>query len=106
MPQQPFTWRREARKRAEAEALTFVPAIVAPELIVAKEPKPSGSKRCRPRRGSTTIEVEAEDVMVRICDGASPTPIPSFRPFTDAPRLASDRLTSCLCYMSVLHDCV
>jgi len=35
-PQQLFTWRREARKRAEAEALSFVPAIVAPEPVVAK----------------------------------------------------------------------
>jgi len=34
-PQQLFTWRREARKRAEAEALSFVPAIVAPEPVVA-----------------------------------------------------------------------
>jgi transposase len=74
-PQQLFTWRREARKRAEAEAQTLVPAIVAPEPVVAKEPKPSGSKWCRPRRGSTTIEVGAEDVMVRICDGASPATI-------------------------------
>jgi transposase len=74
-PQQLFAWRREARKRAEAEALSFVPAIVAPEPVIAKEPKPSGSKRRRPGRGSTTIEVEADGVMVRICDGASPAPI-------------------------------
>ena len=72
-PQQLFTWRREARRRAEAEALSFVPAVVAPEPTVAKEPKPSVPKR-RARR-SARIELEADGVIVRICDGASPSTI-------------------------------
>lgn len=70
-PQQLFTWRREARKRAEAETLSFVPAVVAPEPLVAKEPKPSGSKRHAPRR-TVGIELEAGGVTVKICNGASP----------------------------------
>jgi len=74
-PQQLFTWRREARQRAEAEKPFFVPAVVTPEPVDAKEPKPSGSKRRAPRRHSATIELEADGVMVRICDGASPTTI-------------------------------
>jgi transposase len=67
-PQQLFTWRREVRKRAEAETLAFVPAVVAPE--------PAGLKRqARPRRRPAAIELETAGVMVRICDGASPATI-------------------------------
>ncbi|MCW1838743.1 IS66-like element accessory protein TnpA [Prosthecomicrobium hirschii] len=70
-PQQVFTWRREARKRTEADALAFVPAVVAPA--------PRKSRRLgRPKRGpgrkaaGAAIEVEASGVTVRIGDGASP----------------------------------
>ncbi|WP_315927303.1 IS66-like element accessory protein TnpA [Mesorhizobium sp. SP-1A] len=51
-PQQLFTWRREARKRAEPETLSFVPAVVAPEPLVAKEPK-------RPRPGRSGMRRSA-----------------------------------------------
>lgn len=77
-PQQLFTWRREARKRAEAETLAFVPAVIAAEPEAAKEPKepkPARSKRRAPRRRGAAIEVEAGGVTVRIGDGASPTTI-------------------------------
>ena len=80
-PQQVFTWRREARKRTEAEAVAFVPAVIAPE----PEPEPArtpkqrdGGKPGRPTRrtsrrvGGAAIEVEAAGVTVRIGDGASP----------------------------------
>lgn len=72
-PQQLFTWRREARKRAEADAktLAFVPAVVAPEPAAPKEPKPPRAKRRAARRRTTAIEVEASGVTVRIGDGAS-----------------------------------
>ncbi|MEO5325208.1 transposase [Mesorhizobium sp. CC13] len=70
-PQQLFTWRREARKRAEAETLSFVPVVVAPEPADAKGPKPPRSKRRAPRRRTAAIELEAAGVTVRICDGAS-----------------------------------
>ena len=36
-PQQLFTWRREARKAAEAVP-AFVPAVIAPEPVLAAEP--------------------------------------------------------------------
>ncbi|MEX0407268.1 transposase [Aquibium sp. LZ166] len=72
-PQQLFTWRREARKRAEADAkaLAFVPAVVAPEPTPPKELKPPRAKRRAPRRRTASIEVEAAGVTVRIGDGAS-----------------------------------
>lgn len=71
-PQQLFTWRREARKRAEADAkaLAFVPAVVAPEPTTPKEPPPRAKRRA-PRRRTAAIEVEASGVTVRIGDGAS-----------------------------------
>lgn len=78
-PQQVFTWRREARKRTEAEALAFVPAVVAPEPEAEAVPTPRKSQRLgRPKRGpgrktdGAAIEVEATGVTVRIGDGASP----------------------------------
>lgn len=75
-PQQLFTWRREARKRLEAEAPpSFVPAVVvAPEPMVAKEPKPR-ARRPAPRRRAAAIELEASGVTVRIGDGTSPAMI-------------------------------
>jgi len=77
-PQQLFTWRRQARKGAEADAkaLAFLPAVVvAPELAPPKEPKPPRAKRRAPRRRTVAIEMEASGVTVRIGDGASPAMI-------------------------------
>lgn len=72
-PQQVFTWRREARKRTEADALSFVPAVVAPEPEADGVTKPRKSQRPgRPKRGpgrktaGAAIEVEAAGVTVRI----------------------------------------
>jgi transposase len=75
-PQQLFTWRREARKRLEAEGPpAFVPAIVAaPEPAAAPGPA-SRPKRRAPRRRAAAIELEASGVTVRIGDGASPATI-------------------------------
>lgn len=75
-PQQLFTWRREARKRLEAEAPpAFVPAIVVgPEPAAASVPA-SRPKRRAPRRSAAAIELEASGVTVRIGDGASPATI-------------------------------
>lgn len=74
-PQQLFTWRREARKRAKAETLSFVPAVVTPEPVGAKEPKLSRSQRRAPRGRAAAIELEAAGVTVKICNGASPATI-------------------------------
>jgi transposase len=86
-PQQLFTWRREARKRAEADAkaLAFVPAVIAPEPAPPKEPK-SRAKRRAPRRRAGAIEIEASGVTVRFGDGASPATITAvIRALKDAP---------------------
>ncbi|WP_291689078.1 transposase [Bradyrhizobium sp.] len=73
-PQQLFTWRRQARQPAGADAATmaaqFVPAVVESAL-------PEGAVRRRQRqrtrpvdRASGIIEVEIEGVCVRIGRGA------------------------------------
>lgn len=74
-PQQLFTWRREARKRAQAETLSFVPVVVAPEPVDAKEPKLSRSQRRAPRARAAAIELATAGVTVKICNGASPATI-------------------------------
>jgi transposase len=76
-PQQLFTWRREARKRLEAEAPpAFVPAVIMPEP--AKEPEPVTQPRVRRdpahRRGAA-IAIDVDGVKVRIENGASPATI-------------------------------
>jgi transposase len=73
-PQQLFTWRREARKKAEAETLVFVPAVVAPDPAPTTEPKRRPKRRSRQRLASA-IELEAAGVTVRIGDGVSPAMI-------------------------------
>jgi transposase len=76
-PQQLFTWRREARKRLEAEAPpAFVLAVIMPEP--AKEPEPV--KRSRVRRGparrrGAAIAIDVDGVKVTIENGASPVTI-------------------------------
>jgi transposase len=69
-PQQLFAWRREARKRLEAETPpTFVPAVVvAPKPMATKEPKPQVKRRAL-RRRIAAIELEGSGVTMRIGDG-------------------------------------
>jgi transposase len=77
-PQQLFTWRREARKRLEAEALpVFVPAVITPEPMEPAPARPSRrrSKRTASHRRAAAIELEVSGVTVRISDGASPATI-------------------------------
>lgn len=86
-PQQLFTWRRDARKRMEAEAPpAFVPAVlVAPETVAEKEQK-SRAKQRAPRRQAGAIEIEASGITVRFGDGASPATITAvIRALKDAP---------------------
>ena len=74
-PQQVFTWRREARKRTAAEALAFVPAVVAPEPMDLVAPKPPRRRRRAQRRRPAAIELEVAGVTVRIGEGATPAMI-------------------------------
>lgn len=76
-PQQLFTWRREARKAAEA-AVTFAPVVVTPatrpprpEPAALGEERKSPRRPARKRRGAAAIELEAGGVTVRVADGAS-----------------------------------
>ena len=77
-PQQLFTWRREARKRLEAEAPpSFVPAVIAPEPAAAAPPPVSSgparrrARRSPSRRKEAAIEVDVDGVKVTIENGAS-----------------------------------
>ena len=78
-PQQLFTWRRDARKRMEAEARpAFVPAVIAPEA--ATEPALEKPLRPRARRGparrrAAAIAIDVDGVKVTIENGASPATI-------------------------------
>ena len=70
-PQQLFTWRREARKRLEAEAPpAFVPAVIMPEPV-----KRSRVRRGPARRRGAAIAIEVDGVNVTIENGASPATI-------------------------------
>ncbi|WP_164985916.1 transposase [Bosea sp. Tri-44] len=76
-PQQLFTWRREARKAAEAVP-AFVPAVVAPEPVLAAEPpaaSPHRKRRSRQHRRAAAIEIDVAGVKVTIENGASPATI-------------------------------
>jgi len=76
-PQQLFTWRREARKRLEAEAPpAIVPAVIMPET--AKKPEPVKRSRVRggpARRRGAAIAIDVDGVKVTIENGASPATI-------------------------------
>lgn len=69
-PQQLFTWRREARKAADALP-AFVPAVIAAAHPVASERASSSPplRRGRPRRGAL-IEIDVAGARVTIENGA------------------------------------
>ena len=76
-PQQLFTWRREARKAAEA-AVTFAPVVVTPapkmpttEPASPRKERKSARRPARKRRAAAAIELEAGGVTARVADGAS-----------------------------------
>lgn len=76
-PQQLFTWRREARKAAEAVP-AFVPAVIAPEPVPAAESpaaSPRRKRRSRHHRRAAAIEIDVAGVKVTIENGASPATI-------------------------------
>ncbi|WP_245331895.1 hypothetical protein [Bradyrhizobium sp. NAS80.1] len=72
-PQQLFTWRRQARQPAGADATPEVPQFVP---AVVESALPEGAARRRRQRarpvdlGSGIIEVEIEGVSVRVGRGA------------------------------------
>jgi transposase len=73
-PQQLFTWRRQARQPAGADAATEVPQFV-PAVVERALPEGAVRRRQRQRtrpvdRASGIIEVEIEGVSVRVGRGA------------------------------------
>lgn len=75
-PSQLFTWRRELRYAAEAVQAAvpepmFVPAVIAPEPVVA--PVPASKRKCARRSraaASAAVELEIDGVAVKIARGA------------------------------------
>jgi transposase len=67
MPQQVFTWRRQARSSSKtmAEAPQFVQAVVAAPAV-GQERK----TRCKPKPDVGIIEIEVEDITIRAGSGA------------------------------------
>src|SRR5947209_10604511 len=72
MPQQVFTWRRQARSPSmtRAEAPLFVPAVVdavatAPALCKARK-----ARRCKPKPDAGIIEIQVEGITIRAGRGA------------------------------------
>lgn len=76
-PSQVYTWRRDLRKRLEAEGLVlpsaepevraFVPAVVEPGTM----PDPAPMRRARRRRAKgAAVELEIDGVAVKIGHGA------------------------------------
>jgi transposase len=73
MPQQLFTWLRQARRRTEAtraEPASFVPAVVETVLPTKPVRRSRSRKQVRATGGSGTIEIAAGAVTVRIARGA------------------------------------
>ena len=77
-PSQVYTWRRDLRKRLEAEGLVlpsaepevraFVPAVVEPSAT--PDPAPMRRARRRRRAKGTAVELEIDGVAVKIGHGA------------------------------------
>lgn len=72
-PQQVFTWRREARKRAasmEDAVPSFVPAVIDPAVTEATAAERSSRPKRRLTRPPAPIELEIDGAVLRIGDGA------------------------------------
>jgi len=75
MPQQVFTWRRQAREassgRSDADARMFVPAVVetGPSVASARAAGKPESERCGGNAGGV-IEIEIAGTVIRVGRGA------------------------------------
>lgn len=77
-PLQVYAWRRDLRKRLEAEgvvlplaepeAVAFVPAVIEPSAV--PDPAPTRRPRRRRRTAGTAVELEIDGVAVKIGRGA------------------------------------
>jgi transposase len=71
MPQQVFTWRRQARNPSKtmAEAPQFVQAVVD-AAVAAPAVGQERKARCKPKSDVGIIEIEVEDITIRAGSGA------------------------------------
>jgi len=72
-PQQLFTWRRQARKEAEARKDVGAPPLFVPAIMQGPAPAPPKRKRRALRQelhSAPTIELEVDGVTVRVGRGA------------------------------------
>jgi transposase len=77
-PSQVYAWRRDLRKRLEAEgvvlplsepeAVAFVPAVIEPSAV--PDPAPTRRLRRRRRTAAAAVELEIDGVAVKIGRGA------------------------------------
>ena len=77
-PSQVYAWRRDLRKRLEAEgvvlplsepeAVAFVPAVIEPSAV--PDPAPTRRPRHRRRTAAAAVELEIDGVAVKIGRGA------------------------------------
>ena len=77
-PSQVYAWRRDLRKRLEAEgvilpsaepeAVAFVPAVIEPSAV--PDPAPTRRPRRRRRTAAAAVELEIDGVAVKIGRGA------------------------------------
>jgi transposase len=77
-PSQIYAWRRDLRKRLEAEgvvlplaepeAVAFVPAVIEPSAV--PDPAPTRRPRRRRRTAAAAVELEIDGVAVQIGRGA------------------------------------
>jgi transposase len=77
-PSQVYAWRRDLRKRLEAEgvilpsaepeAVAFVPAVIDPSAV--PDPAPTRRPRRRRRTAAAAVELEIDGVAVKIGRGA------------------------------------
>lgn len=72
MPQQVFTWRRQARSpsMSRAEAPQFVPAVVDAVVAAPALCKKHKALRCKPKPDAGIIEIEVEGITIRAGRGA------------------------------------
>ncbi|MBL1258882.1 transposase [Methylocystis sp. Sn-Cys] len=73
-PQQLFTWRRQARKEAEAREDAGAPPLFVPAIMQGPAPASPAKRKRRVLRQETdsapTIELEVDGVTVRVGRGA------------------------------------
>ncbi|MCK1290328.1 transposase [Bradyrhizobium sp. 30] len=79
MPQQVFTWRRQARRPSmtRAEAPLFVPAVVDAVAAVPALCKARKAPRCKPKPDAGIIEIQVEGITTTIVRSQNQSVVPA-----------------------------